>query len=459
MPGPFHGIDLASRALRNFQRALDVTGHNIANVGTRGYSRQTVDLSQTDALSFYANGQQFLGTGVTISTINRIQDMFGTQRLNQSQSEMGKFGTLAANMKDVVAVFNEPGTNGIHAALEKFFDSWSGLASNPNESANRLQVQLAGRQLTDRVRTAWSELDRLETNNNAEIAATTARISELGNAIAGLNAKIREALAANGTPNDLLDQREIAIRELSNLANVTTRQGDEGTMSVYISEFTLVDAGGSYSFPTAYDATTGTFTSGSNRVSLRSGELAGLMQSLSKTQSGRTQLDALANQLRTSVNALHMTGTNPNSTTNILFFNDGVPQTGAQDFDLSAAVASDSKNIANSTTGAAGDGALALSIANLRSQNQGALGARTFSGYYQDAITLMGNDLSLYNTSLETQDAIMVQTENQVQAVSGVSLDDEMANLLRFQRSYQAAAKLLAIFDQVAEDLITMVRR
>jgi flagellar hook-associated protein 1 FlgK len=170
-------------------------------------------------------------------------------------------------------------------------------------------------------------------------------------------------------------------------------------------------------------------------------------------------LDSIANELLTQINSVHATGTNPLGNTGVNFFNDSNPQSGAIDLDLDAAIAADPDAIVSSVTGTPGDGGLALSLSRLRDQTIGALGGKTFGRYFQAMVSDVGTRVAYWESELQTQSAVSDQIDAQVQAVSGVSLDDEMANMLRFQRSYQAAAKALTIFDQIAEDLINMVRR
>jgi len=149
MPGAFHGINLASNALRMFQRALDTTGNNIANVNTNGYSRQRVDFSEADPTTFFSQGWKTLGNGVNINSVTRIRDMYLDARARSSASDLSKYDTIASGLKEVENAFNEPGDNGISAALDKFFTSWSGLGSSPTDPALQAQVRNAGQTVTD----------------------------------------------------------------------------------------------------------------------------------------------------------------------------------------------------------------------------------------------------------------------------------------------------------------------
>jgi flagellar hook-associated protein 1 FlgK len=136
-----------------------------------------------------------------------------------------------------------------------------------------------------------------------------------------------------------------------------------------------------------------------------------------------------------------------------------VALTGAIDFDLSAEVKGSPRAIAAGLTGEPGDGGLALNLSQLRDTGLAALGNQTFQGFYLANVGQVSSQAAYYEAAAKTEEAVASQIESQVQAVSGVSLDDEMTEMMRYQRSYQAAARALTVFDQVTEDLIAMLRR
>ena len=459
MPSAFHNIDLTSRALRAFQFAMDTTGHNIANVNTRGYSRQVADIAATDPINFWSNGVRSLGTGVSVSSINRVRDMFLEGRMQQSTADLASYSEKADSLSGVLQVMNEPGADGIQASLSKFFDSWSGLASNPAEAANRMAVQTSGRNLSSKIRNAYQQMSAEVSGIKTEIATAIDQVNQLGDRISKLNDQIRSQTAAGGTPNDLLDARDTAVRDLSSLVNVSTTLNQDNTVNVFVSEFTLVDSAGNRQLPLTFDTPSQTVTGWLVPVNIRSGKLAGLMQSAQTFDTQMTNLDKLANTLRTTVNGIHATGINKYSNTGVIFFNDAAPQTGAINFDLSSDVTTDFNNISTGASGAQADTALAKQLSDLRNVSNAALGNRSIFDFHRENVAQAGSQKSYYKSQADTQSAIIEQTDQQQQAVSGVNLDDEMANLLRYQRSYQAAAKALTIFDQVTEDLVGMLRR
>jgi len=462
MPGSFFGIDTAASALRNFQRAMEVTGNNMANVNTRGYSRQVVDFADMQGLEYYSGGKRFIGQGVTISSINQIRDQFLDGRMRDTLADGGKAGTLATGLQGVLQAMNEPGDSGISNALNGFFNAWSSFASNPNEAANKLQVKISAQTLTTRVRATYADLSNQATDTDAQIKGTISQIDQLSKTIAILNKQIKEANVGDGQANDLMDQRAKAIEDLSSLINVKQVTNSDGTVTLHSAQFTLVDSTIANSFPTNYNATAGTVSDSAGfTVDVRSGKLAGLLTTASKISGTKANLDALANTLRTQINTLHQTGTNKNGTTGINFFNDvtpPTPQTGAIDFNISAEVDADANNISSGVTGKAGDGGLALSIAQMRTTSIAGLGNKSITDFFSGTVTVLGSEHAYYAQAEQTQTLLGGQIDQQRQAVSGVSLDEEMQNMLKYQRSYQAAAKMISVSDEMLQEIIGMVR-
>jgi flagellar hook-associated protein 1 len=456
MSGSFQGIHISSSALRNMQMALDTIGHNIANVNTQGYSRQRVSFKTLPPSTFFQNGRQAIGTGVTLAGIDRARDMFLEQRVRTLQGDLGRTGTLATNLSAIEGVYQEPSDSGISRALTRFFDGWSALGSRPDDPAAKSQVAQAGQMLTDRIRTAARELQSLGDQNTAQIGNTFDQIDRIASTIAQLNNQIQQ-FAGQGTPNDLMDQRDVLVRDLSDLVDVRVETFQDGSYSVYAAGFTLVEGAHARPMPRAYDINTQSLTFNGASFPVRGGQLAGQFQTAQAVSRRASELDTLANELRTQINTLHRQGQDANGNTNVDFFDPLA--TGAMAFDLSAAVKSSSANVMASVTGNASDGGLALNLAALRETSMAGLGNRTFDGYYEAAVNQAATEASYFAQARDTSDAMMTQVSAQQEAVSGVSLDEEMADMLRFQRSYQAAARALTVFDQMTEDVINMLRR
>jgi flagellar hook-associated protein 1 FlgK len=451
---------MASNALRLFQRALETTGHNIANVNTPGYSRQTVEFKTQYPLTYYSEGWKALGTGVGLSQIARVRDSYLEASSRNSAGNMGRFETLSASLGQIEGIYGEPSEEGISAALDKFFDAWSALGSNPSDLAARVQVQSAGSMLASRVRNAYGQLLSLGSQLQSSATTTIERVNELGNQIAGLNKEIRQFEATGGMPNDLLDKRDAAVRELSGLIDTKVERFQDGSYAVYVSGHALVDTGGSRPISAGtFDPVASTFTASGLTYTVKGGTLAGITQSVAQVENQKTQLNTFADELREQINVPHRTGIDQDGNTGNDFFNEAIPRTGAIDFSLSAAVAASPRAIAAGVTGAPGDGGLALTFSQMRDIKFVALGDLSFQDYFSTNVGQVGTQAAYYKAQLDTETAVAEQIANQVQAASGVSLDDEMAEMMRYQRSYQASARALTVLDQVTEDLIGMLRR
>ena len=457
MSGLNTGYSIVSQALQAFQAAMDVTSNNIANVNTAGYTRQTAILGETAASQGYGLNPYQIGTGVTVETIAQIQNSLLNGSMQGAQSGLGQYQTLASTLQSVQQAFPEPSANGIGAALSGFFNAWSGLAANPGSTAAKLSVQQAASTLTSKVQSTYGQLQQQSQQVNSQISNTFNQIDQLTGEIAKLNTQIAAQTASNGAPNALLDQRGLDLQKLGNLIDIQTSTNSNGSVNVYSNGLNLVDQGGPTAMPRTFSASSLTFTSGSTSVSIQGGQLAGYVQALNKIQGYQGQLNTLANNLTTQVNAIHQSGVNGLGKTNVQFFASTNPPSGAAGFALSAAVLADPNAIASGASGKPGDGGLALSLAHLSSGSQKALGNMSFTDYYQSLVGNIGTDVVSANNAQTTSTALVTQIQNQQQSVSGVNIDEEMSNMLMYQNSYQAAAKALSVFDQTTNTLIQMV--
>lgn len=446
-----------SSALRAFQRELDVTGNNLANVNTPGYTRQVANLKANDPSTL---GRPLtMGNGVSVASVGRIRDMFLDARQNEVGADQGRLNAQANGLDQIEGIVADPGKTGIDDALTAFFDSWSALSGNPGQAGLRQQALQAGQTLADRIRGTYGQLQTVKDQTTAQVGETVGRINELGGTIAKLNEEVRLAVAAGDQPNDLLDKRDTALKELSSLADVKSQVLPDGTVSISLNQHNLVAGSDFRTMPSSpVDPVKGTIGSGDAKIEIRNGKLKGQFDAINAVSSAQGRLDTLANSIRTGVNAIHSTGKNAAGETGLRFFNDSNPQTGAKDFDLDVAVKGKPQAIAAGTSGAAGDGDIALSLSKLRNTANAALGQRSFGDEFADMVSQVGSDAKSAGDSLDIQNALATQIENQVQSVSGVSMDDEMANMLRFQRSYQAAAKALSQMDAMFDDLLGMLR-
>jgi flagellar hook-associated protein 1 FlgK len=308
---------------------------------------------------------------------------------------------------------------------------------------------------------ANSQLDATRTSLNTSLGDDVDSANQLLSGIAGLNQQISTAEFSGGTPNDLLDEREQDLENLSQLTNITTSMGTNGAVNVSIGGQTLVsgsqvldtlqtyDASGNGSGQLLVQTVTGgvnlTLTGGSmeGTIDARDGELTAMQSSI----------NTLASTLITQVNAIHSGGYSLTGTTGANFFNGS----DAANITVNAALANNPSLIqASGTSSATGDNSVALQLANLASSAQSGLNNQTFSDSYDETVAGLGDALQTASDQVTNQTAVTNMLATQQSSVSGVNIDEEMTNLMGFQRAYEASAQLVTTVNTMLGDTLGM---
>ena len=244
MRATFSGIEIARRALQAQQLSLDTVGQNIANANTPGYSRQVAvhTASRPYPVPQFTHNpiNGMLGTGVEIARLSRMRDEFIEMRLRQEQHNLNYWEMISDGLEQVELIYNEPSENGIHHALELFWDAWQELSINPHSEAVRSVVLQRGEVVASAINHVRYQLGKLRDNYNDLVAVKVDEINSYAERIAELNRDIVKVIASGYQPNDLMDQRDQLLQELSEIANIEVVVDKFGAVSVSISGATLV---------------------------------------------------------------------------------------------------------------------------------------------------------------------------------------------------------------------------
>jgi flagellar hook-associated protein 1 FlgK len=442
---------------------MDVAGHNIANANVVGYSRQRALLAPTDpyaAPTFVRSGVPGqVGTGVAVTAIRRLQSAFLENQARFVAAESGSWDRRFEALSRLEALTNEPGDAGLHALLDRFWGSWQELSANPASTSLRQGTAQAASSLADGFNRIDRQIRELQANADDSIRADIHRINALADQINGLNQAIRLAVGSGDSPNDLLDQRDIILRELASLANTAVRDNGDGSASVSLGGYDLVQQFGVNYLSALTQAGTGyaeiVWADTGASAAIRSGTLAGSIEMRDSIYGAfLADLDRLANAVADRTNELHRTGYDLRQP----------PQAGADFFDtaaagarglrLSPAVAADLSLIAASGDGETGNGQIAVQIARIRHERLGALDQASADDYYRSLVAKLAVRGQEAERAIHTQHALSRQIENQRSQESGVSLDEEMVELMKHQHVYNAAARLLTAMDEMVLTLI-----
>ena len=462
MAGIFGILEIGKRALRSHLVALNTTGHNVANANTPGFSRQEAIFMPTPT-THIMTGQ--VGTGVTIEYVRRVHDAFIDLQIQKEQQSLGQWMAKEKAFQGIEAIFAETTEGGLNQAFSEFWQSWQNLANNPENDAVRAVVRERGVILGTLIRHLHTQLGQLGTSYDVDIALKVERINTIAAEIRDLSRQIIVLEASSGTvANDYRDRREHLVRELSGLVNVTVREDEIGDYYVTISGRALV------TFDSVYKLTAQARLEGDGRVmdviwedgstvGILNGELKGLQEAQRVMVSRyKTQLDTLAATLIEEVNRVHRAGYGlQGSSSGVPTGNDFFSGKGAKDIDIAPAIAENLNYIAASKDGTPGNNANALAIAQLEQQKLLEEGSQTLTGYFSFLIGYLGTHSQEAINMRENQELLVQQLEQHRESISGVSLDEEMTKLIRYQHAYQAAAKVITVADEVIQSLIAMV--
>jgi flagellar hook-associated protein 1 FlgK len=465
------GLEIGRRALQAQQAALNLTSNNVANANTQGYSRRRAVMESVEG-----GPAGRVGSGVDVTRVERMHSRFLDAQARTENQVRGRWEelehtlgglesifneTTGAGSSEAGTVFNEPSGAGLSGSLSRFWNAWQDLANVPESGAARAAVRQEAEFMANTLHQSHARLEESRVQLDNEVVAEVAAINGLLDRLASINAQIPRASFGRGGLADLEDQRDQLLDELSKKMDIGLVEQDNGQVSVLLSGHNLV-AGASAVHLATRQVTTGglsgtqvTFSDDDSLAPVRAGRLSGLMEARDQLIPDLSRrLDELAAGMVEQVNGLHRAGTGLNGATGVNFFD---PQhTTAANISVDEAVRADLNNIAASQDGNSGDNGVALAISGLRNKRFMDGGASTVERFYSTLLGEVGSRSKEAQTMAENHRLFSTQIENRRQSIRGVSLNDEGAQLVLFQRAYQAAARTVSVIDDLMETTINM---
>jgi flagellar hook-associated protein 1 len=469
-------LNIAKNSLSATQLAVQVTSNNIANVDTKGYARQEAVMEER--LPAMTEGV-LIGNGVKVSSVIRYYDKYLDQQVVLKNTEMEEQNVYKNYLGRIESVLNEDNTQ-LTQTITDFFNGWQDLSVDPNSVPAREAILSKGKNLTRTINSIYNELKSLQLELNSNVKMQVADINRITKSIANLNVKIFEGNRGTTEANTYLDQRSQLLKELSGQIGVSTFEDSYGRITILTeSGKPLVDGPHSWNLTTINEPVTGFVRIGWKDPS---GDIydmtdmlgGGSVQGLITMRDGQINdfmdsMDTLAQTLITEVNTLHMTGytmnhvqTLPDAPDNIPFFKQLVGDY-AQGIALSDQVKADSKNIAaasevDAATGKPMGNGVALDISALIDKAMFDSNSATIAEYTASITNRIGQLSKGAQDSAQFSQDTMAAMERQRESVSGVSLDEEMANLMKYQYAYQAAARLYTVADSLLQSLLQVAQ-
>ncbi|HEY7839545.1 MAG TPA: flagellar hook-associated protein FlgK [Terriglobales bacterium] len=447
-------LSIANQSLQAQQTGLDVVANNIANVNTAGYSRQVANL--VEQAPFQGSGS---GGGVSVDSIQSVRDSVLEIRLNQENSTQGSLTSLQQQLAPVEAMFSTSGGAGLGTAIDSFFSSLQQLSTDPSNGSQRQAVISAAATMAQTFQQVAGGLSQQQAGANQEVVQGVSQVNTLLTQIAGLNAQVAESENSQQNPGALIDQRTNAMRSLSALMSFNVSAGSNGQVTL-----TTAAGGALVVGATAATLTTQTAPTGMQDVMLAGtditaalassagGSLAGDIQARDQVLPQLSnQLDQLASGLATAVNTQNALGYTPAGVRGGQLFTTP-PATGAAA--VMALATTDPNAIAASGDGTPGDNTNVLALEAL--QQQAIAGGQTPDNAYAGIISSIGSTIAAANTQQQASQLVLTQLQNQRDAVSGVSMDEESIQLQQFQHAYEAAARVVTAVNTMASLAINL---
>lgn len=464
MSGLYATLNASVQALAAQSRAIEITGKNLANVNNPSYARQRVifgDLGtvQTpqgaESMGVQAIGVEQIRDQLLDLQVAREISLTSSYTTEQSAYQRAQAGLGQSINQTNTASSTGVSDNGIGAAIDDFFNGFQSFAASPTDTGQRETLLQTAAILTDRFQTADQNLGQVQSDLGAQVTTDVGTVNDLLKTIADLNSQIgRFEVNAPGSAVDLRDERQAKIEELAAKLPVNVVDAGGGQLNLVAkdtsgNDVVLVNKGlvqGSV----AFDGTNITGGASGATLALTSGSIQGALAARDgSVQTLRNNLDALAKQLVTSVNkAYNPTGTTGN------FFTAGGTTAGTISIDSSVTAS----NLKASDGGAAGDNTVALAVSQLANTafatGSGDAIDGTFSGFYSQTVSTIGQALATANAQVSDQTNIENLVKSQRDAVSGVSLDEETANLMQYQRAFQASSRVFSVVDSLLDTVV-----
>lgn len=498
MSGIFGTMNVATKGLIASQTSLHTTGHNISNINTEGFTRQRVD-RQAD-ISYRYTGVGQLGTGVKMESVVRMIDEQTNKQIREENSTLNRFLSKSDTLQQLEIIFNEPSDTGLSENISNLFDSFQNLTKDP-ESVNTKTVVVENlKTLTETLNHMAKQIDSLGEETQESISKNVDDFNSKVEQLKTLNSQIFNISIKGETPNDLLDQRDRLLKDITAITEVDIKLDDYGRAGIKMNS----DVDGKLDILThkgtqkylGYDkaeggdkASTGTIKlyekkadaekglGGNSELKISNGKLLGNMDALEDVEKAMEDLDKLANVIGQSVNRVYTeNGTNGNS---FIFSNKGASKFTAKNIEVRNDFTDDPSKLKASTEDADGDNNIALRLASLRNakisidenndvgdieyikaskenditvkdQDNG----ERISDHYNDSVIKIGVSKQHSDNMVENQDALTNQLEMRRESVSGVSINDEIADVVKFQKAYEANAKVISALTEMLDVLI-----
>lgn len=448
-------MSIATGAMGAEQGALTETANNVANVNTPGYSRKDPQFSENPPIVL---GQLTFGTGMSLEKVSSVRDAVLELQIQQQTGEESELNSLTAAMQQVQAQFCSQGGD-IGSQISGLFAAFAQLSTDPASQSLRQAVLTSASNVVFTFNNTANNLEAQRSSLDLNILQAVTQVNTLTQEIANVNARITALENLGQDASSFIDQRDVLVTQLSGLIDVSEIQSDTGITLTTSNGTALVSGSQAFALTTQRDAS-GVLHIFSNATDItpeiNSGQLGGLLDVRDrKIPALLASLDMFAEGLANAFNSANAQGTDLNGNPGGNLF--AAPPASGQGAAASMALAfTDPALLAASSDGSAGSNG---NLANFSSiHDLPIVSGETPSEYYSNLLFGIGNDVANSSAELQSSQLVLQQLRDQRGSISGVSLDEEAAHMVQYQRAYDAAAQVVTTINQMLATLINMVK-
>lgn len=518
MSGIFGSLNTATKGLIAHQTALATTAHNISNANTEGFSRQRVDLKADTAYNYVGVGQ--LGTGVKMESIVRMVDDYVNSQIRNENGTLQRFTSQSDVLDQLEIIFNEPSDSGLNFNLGELFNSWQELSKNPENLNSKTVVVENAKTFADTLNHMSDQINALKNDTINDIQKDVFDFNAIVDKIEVLNKQIFNISVKGESPNDLLDQRDVMLKDLSSITNFETSYDKFGQVSLSIGGVNILGQGERYEMSTVGSVvdngmggyTISVFRGGDSLSSIEifdvagatnyapgqviltkkngatiddgivadpsinSGQIMGKTEALIEIQDKMSSLDNYAKGLANAINTIHRYEGSADSGINFFTDDAGLTDITAGNIKVNSDILADESKVnaaydISDPNSPEGDGSRALAIARLKDIKIDFIGntvdydsntmvvksdpdGATIGQAYQDMVIKVGISKEHADNMVENQSVLVDQLTLRKESVSGVSIDEEVTNMIKFQKTYEANAKVIQVLSEMLDTLI-----
>jgi flagellar hook-associated protein 1 FlgK len=455
---------------------IATAGHNISNASTEGFSRQRATSEAQVTQQQAGRGGPYYGQGSKLARIERINDQYLEKQLREGGKDVAYNEEKQMFLGQIEDVFNEMNGDGLNRLVARFFNDFRKLSSDPSSEAIRQAVRESSQAMVNDFRRLRTEVDQIRHHVDTRVDGSMKELQGASKDLAELNNKIRVAEIQGNDANDLQDRRDILLKKMSTLVDISVNRDEKGMVNVDIRGVGPIVTGPNFeTFHVGRAPAQAETNSPENSLQIsrsphstqyitdqmKSGKLGALLETRDKAISMvLDRLDQLAFTVADSVNELHEKGFTADGKTGVSFFAKmSGPEGAAEKLSLSQDLHASVGNIAvGLQPGAPGDNRNALAISNLQNIHLFNGGRTTTDDFYNSIVSDIGVASSRNNEALTQNRSIIAQLGKMRDQVSGVSIDEETTNLMQYQHAFDASAKVIKTADEMLDTILSLRR-